>query len=185
MTSRWAVEVAPRRSVALRWRAYSLAFKNAGVDVPEPYRTYVTTSHQALRVIEAVWADHGDEPIGALYTEIGTRFHLQDDRSLAAVSAALDACGLGAGYVDAAGDERWDAEIRESMAEAIDLVGTDVGVPILVFHEGDEVAAIFGPVVSPAPKGDEAAALWDCVLAMAWSPSFYELKRTRTTGPQL
>ena len=179
------VEVAPRKDVPVRWRAYSLTFKNAGVDVPEPYRTYAATSHQALRVVEAVWADHGDEPVGRLYTEIGTRFHLQDDNSLDAVAAALRASGLDAGYIDAAADERWDAEIRGSMDEAIERVGTDVGVPILVFRDGDAEASIFGPVVSPAPTGDEASALWDAVTAMAWSPSFFELKRTRTGPPQL
>ena len=179
------VEVAPRKDVPVRWRAYSLAFKNADGDVPEPYRTHAATSHQALRVIEAVWADHGDEPIGRLYTEIGTRFHTQDLKSLDAVAAALEATGLDAAYLDSADDERWDTEIRGSMDEAIERVGTDVGVPILVFRDGDAEAAIFGPVVSPAPTGDEASALWDGVMTMAWSPSFFELKRTRTGPPIL
>jgi hypothetical protein len=179
------VDVAPRRDVPVRWRAYSLAFKNADIDVPEPYSTYAATSHRALRVVEAVWADHGDEPIGRLYTEIGNRFHLHDDKSLDAVAAALTATGLDSGYMKAAEDERWDDEIRGSMAEAIGFVGTEVGVPILVFRDGDDAAAIFGPVVSPAPTGDEALALWDGVVAMTWSPSFFELKRSRTAPPQL
>ncbi len=69
--------------------------------------------------------------------------------------------------------------------EAIELAGTDVGVPILVFREGDDRAALCGPVVSPPPSGDEALALWDGVMTMAWLTSFYELKRTRTAPPQL
>ena len=185
MTSRWAVDVAPRKGVPIRWRAYSLAIKNADVDVPEPYRSYAAVAQQALRVVEAVWADHGDEPIGRLYTEVGTRFHLEDDKSLQAVGMALKAAGLDERYLDAAGDERWDDEIRWSMNEAIEVVGPDVGVPILVFHDGDKRAGTFGPVVSPAPTGDEAAALWDAVVAMTWAPDFYELKRSRTAPPQL
>ena len=177
--------MAPRKDVRVRWRAYSLTIKNADVDVPEPYRTYAATSHKALRVVEAVWADHGDGPIGGLYTEIGSRFNVQQDISLDAVAAALRASGLDAGYLGAADEERWDAEIRGSMDEAIERVGTDVGVPILVFRDGDAEASIFGPVVSPAPTGDEASALWDAVTAMAWSPSFFELKRTRSGPPQL
>ena len=153
--------------------------------MPEPYLTYSATSHRVLRIVEAVWADHGDEPIGRLYTEIGSRFHFQDDLSLDAVAAALAAAGLDPGYLDAAEEERWDEEIRGSMAEAIGFVGTEVGVPILVFHDGDDAAAIFGPVVSPAPTGDEALALWDGVVPMTWSPSFYELKRSRTGPPEL
>lgn len=185
MTSRWAVEVAPRRDVPVRWRAFSLALKNADGAVAESDGSDSATSHRALRAIEAVRADHGDEPVGPLYTEIGTRFHIEDDKSLDAVAGALDASGLDAAYAYAADDDRWDAPIRDSMDEAIELVGTDVGVPILVFRHGDDRAALWGPVVSPVPSGAEALSVWDGVLALAWSPSFYELKRTRTGPPQL
>ena len=185
MTSRWVVEVTPLRNVPVRWRAYSLAIKNADEDIPEPYRTYAATAQGALRVVEAVWADHGDEPIGRLYTEIGNRFTLGDDISPGAVSEALAAAGLDLSYAAAAADERWDEEIRGSMAEAIDLVGTEVGVPILVFRDDDATAAIFGPVVSPTPRGEEALALWDHVVTLARSPSFFELKRSRTGPPEL
>ena len=161
----------------MRWRAYSLAMKNA--------QTEATTSQGALRVVEAVWADHGAAPIGRLYTEIGTRFIVKGDVSPGAVSDALAAAGLDLSYAAAAADERWDDEIRGSMAESIELVGTEVGVPILVFREDDATAAIFGPVVSPTPRGEEALALWDHVVALAWSPSFFELKRSRTGGPEL
>jgi predicted DsbA family dithiol-disulfide isomerase len=65
-TSRWVTEVAPHREVAVRWRAYSLDMKN---------EKSPTTAQGALRIVEAVWVDHGDEPIGRLYTEVGTRFH--------------------------------------------------------------------------------------------------------------
>jgi hypothetical protein len=43
--------------------------------------------------------------------------------------------------------------------------------------------SFFGPVVSPAPAGDQAARLWDGILAAASTPGFYEIKRTRTVSP--
>ena len=43
--------------------------------------------------------------------------------------------------------------------------------------------AFFGPVVTPAPKGDEAAQLSDGALTVASTPGSYEIKRTRTIGP--
>ena len=167
----------PLRNVPVRWRAYSLAMKNADGEA--------NTAQGALRVVEAVWADHGDEPIGRLYTEMGTRFIVRRDVSPGAVPDALTAAGLDPSYAAAGADERWDDEIRGSMAEAIDLVGPEVGVPILVFRDGDATAAIFGPVVSPTPRGEEALALWDHVVGLAWSPGFYELKRSRTGPPEL
>ncbi len=185
MTSRWVVEVAPRKNVPVTWRAYSLDIKNEGIEIPEPYRELSALSRGALRVVEAVWAEYGDEPIGRLYTEMGNRFHLRGDVSRAAVAQALLASGLPRYLVEAADDKRWDKAIRYSMDEAIDLVGEDVDVPVLLFRDGEDVAAISGPVVSPAPTGDAADALWDHVEALAWMPGFSELKRSRTGPPQL
>lgn len=182
MTSRWVAEAAPCRDVAVRWRAFSLAIvENRAGDVPTPDHR---VSLGALRVVEAVWADEGDEPIGRLYTEIGRRFHLEGDKSIAAVGAALEAAGLDPDTISAADDARWDAEIEGSMADAAAVVGDDVGVPVLVFHDGDEEHGISGPVMSPAPTGDDALDLWDHVLALSARRSFFELKRSRTPPPQ-
>jgi hypothetical protein len=186
MTSRWVVEVTAKREVPVRWRAYSLAIKNENVDIPEEYRPLLQTTLGALRVVEAVWARHGDEPIGRLYTEIGTRFHLQDDKSLDAVAAALEAAGLDRELVGAAEDEAWDAEIRGSMADATKHVGDDVGVPILVLTDDDgQTAGTSGPIMSPAATGDEGLRIWDAVTELVFAPGFFELKRSRTVGPQL
>jgi len=37
--------------------------------------------------------------------------------------------------------------------------------------------------LNPAPKGEEAARLWDSTLILVSTPSFYEIKRTRTLAP--
>ena len=58
-------------------------------------------------------------------------------------------------------------------------VGFDVGTPVV--HVGD--VAFFGPVVTPAPKSEAAGVLFDGVIAVASTPGFYELKRTRSEGP--
>jgi len=184
MTSRWAVEAAGQRDVPIRWRAYSLAVKNEDVEVPEQRRRRNGIAQGALRVAEAVRAEHGDEPIGRLYTETGNRFHLRGDVSQEAVAAAVEAAGLDPALASAADEERWDAEIRASMADATAHVGKEVGVPILVFRDGDRVAGISGPVMSPAPTGADALTVWDSVVALVDVAGFFEVKRSRTTGPQ-
>ena len=65
-------------------------------------------------------------------------------------------------------------------------VGHDVGTPVIHVPGPDgEHIAFFGPVVTPAPKGEAAGRLWDGVLLVAGTPGFYELKRTRDAGPDL
>ncbi|MGI9080170.1 MAG: disulfide bond formation protein DsbA [Acidimicrobiales bacterium] len=184
MTSRWVVDVAPRRDVPVRWRAFSLAIKNRGVEIPEQSRSSRRVALGALRVVEAVWAAEGDEPIGRLYTELGQRFHLAGDMSMDAVQEALAACSLDPTLIAAADDDAWDGEIEASMADATDVVGSDVGVPVLVFHEGDDVHGIAGPVMSPALTGDEALAVWDHVIGLSSTRNFFELKRSRTGPPR-
>jgi hypothetical protein len=56
----------------------------------------------------------------------------------------------------------------------------DVGTPVVAV--GD--TAFFGPVVTPAPKGEAAGKLWDGVLLVASTPGFYEIKRTRDAAPE-
>jgi hypothetical protein len=63
-------------------------------------------------------------------------------------------------------------------------VGQDVGTPVLHLHlNGGEPIAFFGPVVTPIPRGDAAARLWDGVVAVASTDGFFELKRTRDRRP--
>ena len=76
-------------------------------------------------------------------------------------------------------DESLNSMIIESHERGIKLVGNDVGTPIISVAG----VAFFGPVISPAPKGEEAGKLWDGVVGVASYPGFFEIKRSRTVGP--
>ena len=184
MTSRWLSEVAEHRDVEVRWRPFSLQVKNEEHGLPEQYAAMAAATHRALRVMEAVRRGEGDAAIGPYYTELGRRIHHDGDSPLTDLAGALAACGLDAAYVDAADDESWDEVIRASMAEALGAAGDDVGSPILMLSS-DPPTAFFGPIVSPPPTGQAALDLWDSLSAMGSQPAFYELKRSRTQGPQL
>jgi hypothetical protein len=96
------------------------------------------------------------------------------DRSL--IESALLEAGLAVELADAMEDELWDEAVITSHHEGMDAVGDDVGTPTIHFNG----AAFFGPVISKAPKGEEAGRLWDACVTLADYPQFFELKRTRT-----
>lgn len=89
------------------------------------------------------------------------------------ITAAGAATCLGA--ID---EEKWDESVEASTNEATSLAGPDVGSPIVAF--GTPRFAIFGPIVSPPPTGDDALRLLDLVLTSAQVPGFFELKRGRS-----
>jgi len=190
MTSRWVLEVQKQRDIDIRWHPFSLGVLNEDKldQLPEEYRELLATkAWKPIRVVTAAWQKHGDEVVGPLYTALGTRFHNNGEGpTLEAIAAALEEVGLPADLIDYADQEdfEFDAELRASHKEGIDKVGQDVGTPIIAVPgpDGKEVA-FFGPVVTPAPKGEAALRLWDGTIAVASVPGFYEIKRTRTQGP--
>lgn len=184
MASRWMLEVERVRSVEVRWHVMSLAVLNEGREVPEEYAELVAKAWGPVRVVIAAAQDHGDAVVGDLYTAIGTRIHPGGQDFESAVTGALDELGLPASLAEAATSTRFDDALRASHAEGIGLVGEDVGTPVIAVPGPDgETVAFFGPVVTPAPKGEAAGRLWDGVLAVAGTPGFFELKRTRTIDP--
>ncbi|WP_262699965.1 MULTISPECIES: DsbA family protein [Streptomyces] len=187
VTSRWMLEVEKVRPVEVRWHVMSLAVLNEPKldELPEEYRELLKTAWGPVRVCIAAEQKHGSEVLGPLYTALGTRFHNQGlEKSRETIVAALEEAGLPAELADFADSDAYDTELRASHKEGIDLVGQDVGTPVIAVPGSDgEQIAFFGPVVTPAPKGETAAKLWDGTLMVASIPGFYEIKRTRTVGP--
>ena len=69
--------------------------------------------------------------------------------------------------------------------QGLELVGNDVGTPIIAFDNSDGVkAGYFGPIISRIPTTEKSVAMWDALVTMMDVDSFFELKRTRTEGPQ-
>jgi protein-disulfide isomerase-like protein with CxxC motif len=180
ITSRWVLEVEKVRRIAPTFRVMSLAYLNQDKDVPDEYRDFLKTAWQPVRVITAAAQSAGDEVVLPLYTAIGNRIHLEGrkaDRAL--LEEALDEVGLPTSLADAMDSDAYDDDVKKSHNLGMDLVGTEVGTPV-VSVDG---VAFFGPVVTPAPKGEDAGKLWDGVLAVAGTPGFFELKRTRDQKP--
>jgi hypothetical protein len=182
LTSRWLIDAARQRGVDVTWRSLSLSVVNAG-NIPEKYAEFLRASAAAHRLFAAL-ADAGrNDLIGELYTAIGSRTHDGGEGlSLELVREATEAAGAGewAGAID---DSAWDEAVERSTAEAVELAGPDVGSPVLA--HGTPRVAMFGPIVSPGPRGEEGAKLLDLVLAAAEFDGFFEIKRGRRAGPAL
>ncbi|UFQ18153.1 MULTISPECIES: mycothiol-dependent nitroreductase Rv2466c family protein [Streptomyces] len=174
LTSRWLREVERVREIDVRWRVMSLAVLNErrDTDPEDPEGLYGEYMKAHGRVCAAVRERHGNEALGRYFDALGRRVHERQDWS--GMTAALAEVGLPAELEDVAMTAEYDAVVRASHAEAVALVGADVGTPVLSV-EG--VGALFGPVVSPAPRGEAAGRLWDGVVLMAGVECFHEFKR--------
>ncbi|GAA0387799.1 DsbA family protein [Microbispora corallina] len=180
ITSRWVLEVEKVRPIDVRWHIMSLAVLNEDKDIPEEYRERTRKTIGPVRVLAAAADKYGEQVLGELYTQIGTRFHDEGrERDRATIEDALAAAGLDRELAAALESHEYDEAVRRSHAEGIDLVGQEVGTPV-VSVEGN---AFFGPVVSPIPRGEAAARLWDGVLLVTGTDGFFELKRSRTRDP--
>ena len=181
ITSRWMLEVQQVRPVQLHWHVMSLAVLNEGkTDMSERYVELMKQAWGPVRVAIAAEQRFGPDVLGPLYTALGTRFHHEKlPRDRATVEAALAEAGLPADLASAMESTEYDEALRASHAEGIERVGYEVGTPIISMNG----TSIFGPVVTPIPRGEAAGQLWDGVLLVAGTDGFFELKRSRTRDP--
>jgi hypothetical protein len=185
ITSRWLLEVERIRDVRVRFHVMSLSVLNEHRDVPEQYRELLAQAWGPVRVLIAAEQQYGSDVLRPLYGAMGTRIHLRGTGlGQDMIIGALQEAGLPVSLAAAATTDEYDARLRESHAAGMRPVGEDVGTPVIHVPRLDgEPIAFFGPVVTPAPKGEAAGRLWDGVLAVAGTDGFFELKRTRTRGP--
>ena len=183
ITSRWMLEVERVRPVKTRWHVMSLAYLNLvqheGEGLSQEYLERMERAWGPVRICTAAAAERGEDVLLPLYSAMGTRFHNQQRRDETALAEAVAEVGLPSSVLEAATRDEFDEAIRASHRRGMDLVGLDVGTPVISV-EGN---AFFGPVVTPTPRGEAAGRLWDGVLAVTSTDGFFELKRTRTARP--
>ncbi|WP_460663742.1 mycothiol-dependent nitroreductase Rv2466c family protein [Kribbella swartbergensis] len=182
----WLREVAARRDLALHYHVMSLLMLNERGEQDDDYRRGLSAMAGPARVATAVVLHHGSEAFRSWHTAFGDRIfdHWRYPGRSEYRTAALEALltvGLPEMLAAAADTAEYDEALRRSHDEGVLPVGPEAGTPV-VHMDG---VAFFGPVLNAVPLGDDALRLFDGVRLLAGCRDFFELKRTRSTPPDV
>ncbi len=177
-TSLWIREVRRLTGLTINWRFFSLEEINRRDDQKHPWEREIAYGWTPLRI--ATTLRRRDPALcDAWYLACGTALHLHGRRPYERAVALELLADIG---VEA---EVWEStlddptthdEVRADHEYATSQLG-GFGVPIIV---APQARAVFGPVVLPAPTGNEALKLWDLVVAYGQFPGLYEIKTPKT-----
>ena len=176
-TAKWVRDVRAVTGMEIDWRFFSLEEINLEPGKKHPWERPWSYGWGMMRVAALLRresmadCDRFYEAAGRALHEDGRQPHVQD--VCRQILAEVD---LDPDVVDRAiADESTHDDIKADHDAAVARGG--FGVPIIVF---DEERLVYGPVVAPAPTGDEALALWDLTVSYSRFPHLYELKKPKT-----
>jgi len=177
-TSLWIREVRRHGGLSVNWKFFSLEVINHVEGKTLPWDRRIAYGWTPLRV--AAWLRRIDNELcGAWYLASANALHIEGRRPYEEETARELLASIGAP------DDAWSAalddptthdDVRNDHEHAVNTLG-GFGVPIIVPQTG---RAIFGPVVVPAPTGDDAMRLWELVVGASQFPGLYELKVPKT-----
>lgn len=182
-TSLWIRDVRRQRDLRINWRFFSLEEVNRPDGKKHPWERELAYGWSPLRVA-AFLRRQDPEMCDAWYLACGRALHDEGRKPhdpatardlLRSIGASPDA------WDQALADDTTHDDVKADHFFAVEELG-GFGVPIIVFPATTNLArrAIFGPVVVPAPLGDDALALWDLTLAYRRIEGLYEIKTPKT-----
>jgi Mycothiol-dependent nitroreductase Rv2466c len=185
ITSRWILEARKVRHINLSFHLMCLAILNDG-DLPKQLEDpqMLKKVWAPVRVAMAAELSEGPGILGPFYTAMGGRIHHKRNKEFGdllkndfdeIVRQSLHDVGLPAELAEAATSEDYDDALRRSTARGVNAAGAIAGTPTLHING----VAVFGPVLSRIPRGEEAGKLWDAAMTFASYPEFWEIKRAQ------
>lgn len=178
-TSEWIRDVRGQRGLDITWRFFSLEEINLEPGKRHPWERPWSYGWGQMRVGALIRREQGNDELDRWYATVGNAFFHEGRKThVPAVHAeVIAAAGFDPALVERAiADDTTIDDVRSDHEYSVATYGAH-GVPTIVFDSG---YAIYGPVVVPAPTGDDAVALWDLVHATQRFPHLYELRHPKT-----
>ena len=184
-TSLWIREVRRLTGLRISWRFFSLEEINRPEGKKHPWERELAYGWSPMRVAARL-RRRDEDMCDAWYLACGRALHEHGRKPHDPDTARSLLVDIGAD------PEEWDLaladpsthdDVRADHEYAVrELAG--FGVPILLFPADATrpAKAVFGPVVVPAPMGDQALALWDLTNAYTRIEGLYEIKTPKTTS---
>jgi 2-hydroxychromene-2-carboxylate isomerase len=183
-TAVWIRRVREHRPLDITWRFFSLEEVNRPDGKRHPWERRIAYGWTPMRVAALLRRttpqEVGNDLCDRWYEACGKALHEDGRRPYdeAVAEELLARIGAPEGtWAAALADPTTHDDVRADHEEAVTRHG-GFGVPIIVFPSG---RAVFGPVVVPAPSGDDALALWDLTEAYSRVHGLYELKTPKTS----
>lgn len=178
-TSLWIREVRAHTGIRVEWRFFSLQEGNHEEGQPHAWDVEGWNGGWSLLRIAAALREQNPELVDRWYAAVGRAIHEEGRPAYEGPVAQeiVEEMGLPHDTIEKAlTNAATNDAVRADHEWLVETHG-GFGVPTLVFANGK---AYYGPVVAPAPKGDEALSLWNLVSQAATFPNLYELKAPRT-----
>jgi len=179
-TSVWIREVRRQLGIDITWKFFSLEEVNLVAGKRHPWERPWSYGFGQMRVGALIRRELGNDAVDRWYEAVGHAFfHDGIKTHVPEVHAAvIERAGFDPSFVERAiADESTLTEVREEHERAAADFGAH-GVPTIIFTATGY--AVYGPVVVPAPTGDDAVALWGLVRGMQRFPYLYELRHPKT-----
>lgn len=179
-TSRWIRSVRESVDLDISWKFFSLEEVNRVEGKRHPWERPWSFGFGQMRVGALIRRELGHDAVDRWYDAVGYAFfydgiktHVPEEHA-----AVIERAGFDPSFVErAVADESTLTEVRDEHVDAVARYGAH-GVPTIVFEASDY--AVYGPVVVPAPEGDDAVALWQLVNGMQRFPHLYEVRHPKT-----
>jgi 2-hydroxychromene-2-carboxylate isomerase len=179
-TSRWIRTVRAAIGLDITWKFFSLEEVNRVEGKKHPWERPWSYGFGQMRVGALIRRELGNDALDRWYAAVGNAFFLDGIKTHVPEQHAqvIARAGFDASYVERAiADASTLTEVRDEHLGAVTGHGAH-GVPTIVLQPSGY--AVYGPVVVPAPEGEDAIALWEIVKSMQRFPHLYELRHPKT-----